>query len=493
MTIKECHKGLVSKDFSSEELTKACFKEIKKQDKKIRAFLSLNEDGALTQAKEVDKKIKNGGKIGILEGVPAAIKDNILIKGLNCTAGSKILENYIATYDATVIKKLKSAGAVILGKTNMDEFAMGSSTENSAYGATKNPHNLKKVPGGSSGGSAAAVAATMCVYALGSDTGGSIRQPASLCGVCGFKPSYGTVSRYGLIAMASSLDQIGPFAKNVSDLKCVFEAISGADEKDATSIQKRGVRLPKVESPTPKSFKGLKIGVPKEYFIEGMEESVKKKVEEAIAKMKKAGAEIIDVSLLDPSYGLAVYYTIMPAEVSANLARFDGIRYGYSVVQPPHSPPIPTESSKQGEIEGAKNLLDVYKKSRTEGFGKETIRRIMLGTYVLSAGYYDAYYKQAQKVRALIRDDFRRVFEKVNYLVTPTSPSVAWALGAKFEDPLTMYLSDIYTVTANVAGLAGVSIPCGESRGLPVGLQIMGNQHDDYGVLGVAELCEKII
>jgi len=475
LTIKQCHDGLLKKNFSSEELTKACFKEIKKQDKKIHAFLSLNEKGALEQAKAADKKIKEGKGICGLGGIPAAIKDNMLIEDLPCTAGSKILENYKATYNATVIEKLKGEGAVFLGKTNMDEFAMGSSTENSAYGPTKNPRDTKKVPGGSSGGSAAAVAANMCVYALGSDTGGSIRQPASLCGVCGFKPTYGRVSRYGLIAMASSLDQIGSFAKNVADLKEVYTAIGGYDKRDATSAK---MPLGGAREFT-EGLKGVKIGVPKEYFIEGMESGVEEKVREAISKMEKAGAEIIEVNLLDPKYGLAVYYTIMPAEVSANLARFDGIRYGYSEIRNPKS-----------EI---RNLLDVYKKSRAKGFGKETTRRIMLGTYVLSAGYYDAYYKQAQKVRAVIRDDFRKVFEKVDFLVTPTSPSVAWDIGAKFEDPLTMYLSDIYTVTANVAGLPGVSIPCGESRGLPVGLQIMGRWNDDYGVLGVAELCEQLI
>ncbi len=471
-TIKQCHDGLLKKEFSSEELTKACFKEIKKQDKKIHAFLNLNEDGAFAQAKEVDKKIKDGEEIKILAGIPAAIKDNILIEDLPCTAGSKILENYKATYDATVIKKLKEQGAVFLGKTNMDEFAMGSSTENSAYGPTKNPRDLKKVPGGSSGGSAAAVASGMCYYALGSDTGGSIRQPASLCGVCGFKPTYGRVSRSGLIAMASSLDQIGSFGRTVADLRYVFEAISGADEKDATSIK----NLPQ-NPKRAKSLKGLKIGVAKEYFIEGMDKGVEEKVREAISKMEKAGAKIVEVDLMDPKYGLAVYYTIMPAEVSANLARFDGIRYGYSA------------TGKKG----TKNLMDVYKISRAEGFGKEVTRRIMFGTYVLSAGYYDAYYKQAQKVRALIHKDFIRVFQDIDCLVTPTSPSVAWDMGEKFEDPLTMYLSDIYTVTANVAGLPGVSIPCGVSRDLPVGLHILGNQFDDDLVLDVAELCEKII
>lgn len=444
--------------------------------------MSLDEKGALEQAKSADKKIKEGKGIKVLEGVPAAIKDNMLIEDVPCTAGSKILENYKAAYNATVIEKLKGEGAVFLGKTNMDEFAMGSSTENSAYGPTKNPRDQKKVPGGSSGGSAAAVAANMCVYALGSDTGGSIRQPASLCGVCGFKPTYGRVSRYGLMALASSLDQIGPFGKSAADLKYVFEAISGADEKDATSISAQGgfasgeKDLPKNRKES-ESFKGLKIGVPKEYFIEGMEKGVEEKVREAIKKMEKAGAEIVDVSLPHSDYGLAVYYVIMPAEASANLARYDGIRYGHSAA-----------GSKK-----AKNLMDVYKMSRAEGFGKETTRRIMLGTYVLSAGYYDAYYKKAQAVRALIRGDFVKVFQKVDCLVTPTSPSVAWDIGAKFGDPLTMYLSDIYTVTANVAGLPGVSIPCGESRGLPVGLQIMGQWNDDYGVLGVAELFEKLI
>jgi aspartyl-tRNA(Asn)/glutamyl-tRNA(Gln) amidotransferase subunit A len=474
LSIKQCHEGLVKKEFSSEELTKACFQEIKKRDKGIHAFLFLDEEGALEQARNVDKKIKNGEEIGILEGVPVAIKDNILIKDIPCTAGSKILENYIAVYDATVIKKLKSAGAVFLGKTNMDEFAMGSSTENSAFGVTKNPHNLKKVPGGSSGGSAAAVAANMCIYALGSDTGGSIRQPASLCGVCGFKPTYGRVSRFGLIAMASSLDQIGPFAKNVEDLKYIFEAIAGPDNQDATSLNEPLKTRERITS-----FKNLKVGVPKEYFVAGMEKEVEKKIRETISKMEKAGAKIIDVSLPHSEYGLAVYYIIMPAEASSNLARYDGIRYGYSKIK--------SQKSK------VKNLIEVYCQNRGEGFGKEVIRRIMLGTYVLSAGYYEAYYKKAQQVRTLIHQDFLRVFQKVDCLVTPTSPSVAWDIGEKFDDPLTMYLSDIYTVTANIAGIPAVSIPCGESRGLPVGLQILGNQMDDEVILDIAELCEKII
>lgn len=469
LTIKEAHKGLKSKKFSSVELTKACLNQIKNLDKKINAFITLTEDLALEQAKKVDKKIKSGGKLGGLEGIPTALKDNMLLKDVKCTAGSKILENYVAAYDGTVVKKLKEAGAVILGKTNMDEFAMGSSTETSYFGPTKNPIDTKKVPGGSSGGSAAAVAADMCIYALGSDTGGSVRQPASLCGVVGLKPTYGAVSRYGLMAMASSLDQISPFTKTVEDAKLVFDVIKGKDKNDSATVEVLDSKIKNRKS----GIGNLKIGVPKEYFIKGMDKEVEKKVREGIKKLEKLGAKIIDISLPHTEYALAVYYIIMPCEVSSNLARYDGIRYGFTTV------------------EKAKNLMDVYFETRCQGFGDEARRRIMLGTYSLSSGYYDAYYKKAQQVRTLIKNDFDKAFQKVDCIITPTSPSVAWNIGEKFDDPLTMYLSDIFTVTANIAGIPGISIPCGEARGLPAGLQILGKQLDEETILNVASQYEK--
>ncbi|NQU83802.1 MAG: Asp-tRNA(Asn)/Glu-tRNA(Gln) amidotransferase subunit GatA [Parcubacteria group bacterium] len=468
LTIKEAHEGLKKKKFSSEELTRACLDQIKSLDKKINAFITLAEDLALKQAKKVDKKIKSGGKLGPLEGIPMALKDNMLLEDVKATGGSKILETYIATYDGTVVKKLKEAGAVILGKANMDEFAMGSSTESSYFGPTKNPIDTKKVPGGSSGGSTAAVAADMCIYALGSDTGGSIRQPASLCGVVGLKPTYGAVSRYGLMSMASSLDQIGPITKTAEDAQIVFDAIKGQDKKDSTTVN---LEDKKIEAK--KSLKGLKIGVPKEYFIKGMDKEVEKRVKEAIKKLEKLGAKTVEISLPHTDYGLAVYYIIMPSEVSSNLAKYDGIRYGFTTV------------------DKAKSLMDVYFETRQQGFGDETRRRIMLGTYALSSGYYDAYYRKAQQVRTLIKNDFDKAFTKVDCIITPTSPSVAWDIGEKFDDPLTMYLSDIYTVSANVAGIPGVSIPCGEAHGLPVGLQILGKHFDEETILNVAKKYEE--
>lgn len=465
ITIKQAHDGLAAKRFSSMDLTKACLKQIKKLNKKINAFITVIEKEALEQAKIVDQKIANGEKIGILEGVPVAIKDNILVKNFRCTAGSKILENYVAPYDATVIKKLKKAGAVILGKTNMDEFAMGSSTENSYFSPTKNPGDLTRVAGGSSGGSAAAVAANMCIYALGSDTGGSIRQPASFCGVVGLKPTYGAVSRYGLIAMASSLDQIGPITKTTEDAQTVLEIICGHDEMDSTTVNKSKVKNQKLKI----QIKNLKIGLPKEYFVSGIDHEIEKCVRDAAARLKKMGAEIHEVSLPHTEYALPVYYIIMPAEVSANLARYDGIRYGYRTKK-------------------AKTLLETYLKTRAEGFGDEVKRRIMLGTYALSAGYYDAYYLQAQKMRTLIRRDFEEVFKSVDCLIMPTSPTVAFKLGEKLDDPLAMYLSDIYTVSANIAGVPAVSRPCGFAHELPVGLQVIGRWFDEETILEIAKL-----
>jgi aspartyl-tRNA(Asn)/glutamyl-tRNA(Gln) amidotransferase subunit A len=458
----------VKGDFTSVDLTKACLAQIKKADKKLKAFTLVTEELALAEAKRVDEKIKKGEKIGLLEGIPVAVKDNMAIDGVRTTAGSKILENYIATYDASVIKKLKDEGMIIIGRTNMDEFAMGSSTESSYFGPTKNPWDTSRVPGGSSGGSAVAAAADECIYALGSDTGGSIRQPASLCGVVGLKPTYGRVSRYGLLAMASSLDQIGPITKTVEDAAIVLEAISGKDKMDSTTVERLDEEPGWAVKDLKKSIKGLRIGVPKEYFGSGMDPEVEQSVREAIKKLEELGAKITEVSLPHAKYGLAVYYILMPSEVSANLARFDGIRYGYS-------------------DQGGKNLLEVYLNSRHNGFGEEVRRRIMLGTYTLSSGYYDAYYLQAQKVRTLVKRDFDEVFKKVDCLVTPTSPLPAFKLGEKFGDPLTMYLADIFTVSINVAGVPAISIPCGLTKSnLPIGLQIIGQHFDEETILRAA-------
>lgn len=462
LTIKEAHEGLKNGEFTSVELTRAYLDKIKKGDPEIRAYITVTEDLALRQAEKADEMIKKG-EMSVLTGIPCAIKDNILIKGVKCTAASGFLENYVAAYDATVIKKLEKAGAVFLGKTNLDEFAMGSSCENSAFFPTKNPRDLERVPGGSSGGSAAAVAADLCVYALGSDTGGSIRQPASFCGITGFKPTYGTVSRNGLIAYASSLDQIGSLTKNVEDAKIVFEAIRGLDEMDSTSTDLKKEN----------DLKKTRIGVPKEYFAEGLDKEVEKSVRNAIETFRRAGAEIVEIDLPHSEYALACYYIIAPAEASANLARFDGLRYG-----------------KYSEEDGGE-IIDTYLKNRTSGFGKEVKKRIMLGTYTLSSGYYDAYYKRALKVRTLIKEDFEKAFEKVDVVLGPTSPCLPFKIGEKVDDPLSMYLSDIYTVSVNLAGLAGVSVPCGSFEGLPIGLQLIGNSFEEDKLLSVASLFEK--
>jgi aspartyl-tRNA(Asn)/glutamyl-tRNA(Gln) amidotransferase subunit A len=466
LTISKIHNGLIKKEFSAVELAKNYLDKIKKDDEKISAFLTLTEDLAISQAKEVDEKIKKGEALPVLAGVPCAIKDNMLVEGIKCTSASKILENYIAPYDATVVKKIKEQGAVILGKTNQDEFAMGSSTETSAYQITKNPRDLTRVPGGSSGGSAAAVAADFCAFALGSDTGGSIRQPASFCGVVGLKPTYGAVSRYGLMAMASSLDQIGSFTKTVEDSQIVFGAIAGKDQFDSTSVAAQSLSHSATQS-----LSDLVIGVPKEYFIDGMDKEVEKTVKNAIKKYEKLGAKIEEISLPHTEYALATYYIIMPAEVSANLARYDGIRYGYSEAN-------------------SKKLLDVYLQSREAGFGSEVRRRIILGTYILSAGYYDAYYLRAQKVRTLIKKDFEMAFKKVDVIMTPVSPTTAFRIGEKVNDPLTMYLSDIFTISVNLAGLPAISLPCGIIKELPVGLQIIGRPFEENKIFDVAKICQ---
>ena len=464
LTIKKATDSLKKKEFSAVELAREVLANIKKTDDRIGAYLSALEDSALAQAKEADSQIAKSEYFDLL-GIPLAIKDNILIKGEKCTAGSKILENYTALYDATVIKKLRMQYAVFLGKTNMDEFAMGSSTENSAFQKTKNPQDLERVPGGSSGGSAAAVASNQCLGAFGSDTGGSIRQPAAFCGIVGFKPTYGAVSRYGLMAMASSLDQIGPLAKTVEDAEILFNAICGKDRMDATSVHYGELKLPI------KKINQMTIGVPKEYFDKGLDERIADKVMAAIKKFEQAGAKIKEISLPYSKYAIAVYYIIMPSEVSSNLARYDGIKYGFS--------------RQEGD------LIDVYLNSRDQGFGPEVKRRIMLGTYALSAGYYDAYYLKAQKIRAKIKGDFDEAFKDVDLIMGPVTPNLPFKFGEKTENPLSMYLEDIYTVPVNLAGLPAMSLPCGKIGDLPVGLQIIGKHFDEGTIFEAGKFYEQ--
>ena len=465
LTISQIREGLNKKDFSAREICQSFFKKIKEKNKEIFAFLALTEEEAAFKAKEVDELISENKEIPLLAGVPLGVKDNMLLKGVRCTAGSKILENYVAPYDATVVKRIKEAGGVILGKTNLDEFAMGSSTENSAFGPTRNPHDTSRVPGGSSGGSAAAVAADFCPYAFGSDTGGSIRLPSSFCGVVGLKPTYGAVSRYGLIAFASSLDQIGPITRSVEDCRIVFNAVKGKDKMDSTSVEYPKSGNQKLE------IKNLKIGMPKEYFVKGIDPEVEKAIKSAVKKYEELGAKIIEVSLPHTDYALAAYYIISPSEASANLARYDGIKYGFSKEE--------------------KELIDVYLKSRGEGFGAEVRRRIMIGTYALSSGYYEAYYLRAQKVRTQVIKDFEKVFEKVDVIFCPVSPVLPFKIGEKVADPLSMYLVDVYTVSVNLAGLPALSLPCGKVKGLPVGLQIIGKPFEEEKILQVGEVFEK--
>ncbi len=468
LTIAKARELLDNKEISAVELTQYYLDQIKSKNTDMNAFLSVSES-ALDQAQETDKEIQNG-QGGSLAGIPLAVKDNILVKGEICTAGSKILEKYKAAYDATVITRLKRAGAVILGKTNLDEFAMGSSTENSAFGLTKNPVDTTRVPGGSSGGSAAAVAADMCLGALGTDTGGSIRQPASFCGVVGLKPTYGAVSRLGAVALGSSLDQIGPLAKTVQDASLIFDVISGHDPLDSTTVSnnaRSADRLAEI------NIGDLRIGWPKEYFeTKGIDPKVKETVMKAISWYEARGAKIKEISLPHTQYALAAYYIIQPAECSANLARYDGIRYG--------------ESAR-----GGRDLMSVYTQSRGEFLGEETQRRIMIGTYVLSSGYYDAYYSQAQKVRSLIKQDFINAFEEVDVIMTPTSPVTAFKIGERATDPLAMYAADIFTVTANLAGICGLSINCGQIDGLPVGLQILGPWFEENLLFKVGEFYQN--
>ncbi len=477
--IKKIHYKLKNKEITAVSLAEKYFERIEKRDKEILAFLTVSKELAIKQAEEVDKKISAGEEIDLLSGIPMAIKDNLCIAGERVTAASKILDNYIAPYDATVIKKMKKLGAVMLGKTNLDEFAMGASTENSAYQKTKNPLDLERVPGGSSGGSAAAVAGKMTVYALGSDTGGSIRQPSAFCGVVGLKPTYGRVSRHGLLAMASSLDQIGPIAESVEDAAIILSRISGRDKMDATSAKSGGKKF---EDYLNGDISGVKIGLPKEYFNDNLSGEIREITDKAVKKFEKLGAKVREISLPHSQYALPVYYIIVPSEVSSNMARYDGIRYGLSI------------DDDEKSIIGEGNLLETYLDTRRIGLGAEVKKRIMLGTYALSAGYYDAYYKKAQKVRKLLRNDFEKVFEEVDLIFSPTAPEPAFKFGEKSEDPLAMYLSDIYTVTANLVGVPAISFPIGtvkrgkekNKKELPIGGQLMGKWFGEEEMLAVA-------
>lgn len=470
MTLAELSAALEKKEVSSEEATGAYLSRIEKVDSQVGAYLLVDDEGALKMARESDERRAAGKAAGPLEGVPIALKDIILSFGVRTSAASKILENFIPPYESTVAKRLREAGAVFLGKVNLDEFAMGSSTENSAFQPTRNPWNPEHIPGGSSGGSAAAVAADLCAGALGTDTGGSIRQPASHCGIVGLKPTYGRVSRYGVVAFASSLDQVGPMGKSVEDCARMLNVIGGHDPHDSTSI---GRDLPDFVPACNKEAKGMKLGVPRQYFGEGLGAEVEKAVRGAISTLEGLGNEIVEVDLPHSEYAVATYYLICTAEASSNLARYDGVRYGY------RSPE-------------AKDLMSLYLGSRSEGFGPEVKRRIMLGTYCLSAGYYDAYYKKAQQVRRLILQDFTAAFEKCDAIIGPVTPTPAFKFGEKIDDPLEMYLSDIYTISVNLAGLPGMSLPCGFSEaGLPIGLQVIAPQLAEETLFQVAAGFER--
>ena len=470
LTVHELQDKLTKKEITVLDITKAYLQNIEEKEDDIKAFVTILEDEALKQAEEVQEKIDKGEINGELAGIPIGIKDNICTKGVKTTCASKMLENFVSPYDATVMEKINKENMIMLGKLNMDEFAMGGSTEYSYFHKTRNPWNLNKVPGGSSGGSAAAVAANLVPWALGSDTGGSIRQPSSFCGVVGLKPTYGLVSRYGLVAFASSLDQIGPITKDVKDSAILLNIIAGHDDKDSTSANQEKIDYVKALK---NDVKGLKIGVPKEFFGEGINEEVKASLDKAIEMYKELGAEVEECSLDIAKYSLAAYYIIACAEASSNLGRFDGIRYTY-------------RTKEFG------NLKELYKKTRSEGFGTEVKRRIILGTYVLSSGYYDAYYKKAQKVRTLVMNEFKKAFEKYDVLLTPTSPTVAFDIGSKSNNPLEMYLADICTVSVNIAGLPGISIPCGlDKEGMPIGMQLIGKRFDESTILNAAYTFEQ--
>jgi len=469
LTIHELRDKLDSRQVSSVEVTKAVLESIKRSDGEINSYVTVMEEEALNAAREADACIGRG-EASALTGIPVAVKDIFCTDGILTTCSSKMLSNFVPPYDASAVANLKSQGAVIVGKTNMDEFAMGSSTETSYYGPTKNPWDLERIPGGSSGGSAASVAADQCIASLGTDTGGSIRQPASLCGIVGLKPTYGRVSRYGVVAFASSLDQVGPMTKDVEDAAILLGAVAGYDEKDSTSINRE---VPDYREVLTGDLKGVKVGIPTEYFIEGMDEDVENATRQAISQIKNLGAEIVEISLPHTEYAVAVYYIVAPAEASSNLARYDGVKFGFRASQ-------------------VDDLLHMYKKTRDEGFGREVKRRIMLGTYALSSGYYDAYYLKAQKVRTLISRDFAGAYEKCDVILTPTTPTPAFKLGERSGDPLQMYLSDILTISCNLAGLPGISLPCGLSKdGLPIGLQLMGNYFDEESILKVAYAYEQ--
>jgi aspartyl-tRNA(Asn)/glutamyl-tRNA(Gln) amidotransferase subunit A len=461
-TIHDLSDMLRKGETTSRAVTESVLGRITAVDEKVKAYLTVTADEALAQAAQADQERAAGKAVSPLHGVPIAIKDNMCTEGIRTTCASKILGNFVPPYDATVVARLKGAGLVLPGKVNMDEFAMGSSTENSGFFVTRNPWDLERIPGGSSGGSAAAVAAGECIAALGSDTGGSIRQPAACCGVVGLKPTYGRVSRFGLVAFASSLDQIGPITKDVTDAALIMNIIGGHDPKDSTSAN---IPLPDLTQALKKDLKGVKVGIPKEYFIDGMDREVEKAVREAVKAMEGLGATVKDVTLPHTGYAVATYYILATSEASSNLARYDGVKYGL-------------------RAEGPKDLLDLYMRSRSQGFGPEVKRRIMLGTYALSAGYYDAYYKKGQQVRTLIKQDFDEAFKNVDVIVTPTAPTAAFKIGEKSADPLQMYLSDIFTISVNLAGIPGISVPCGyTSANLPIGLQVLGKHFDEASVL----------
>ncbi|MEE8472743.1 MAG: Asp-tRNA(Asn)/Glu-tRNA(Gln) amidotransferase subunit GatA [Dehalococcoidia bacterium] len=469
LTIHDAHDLLSRRELSSLELTRSVLERLQEQEEGVRAFITVTGDIALEQARRADERIA-AGEMTPLTGIPVAIKDNMCTRGVRTTCGSRMLENFVPPYDAAVLERLGAAGTVMVGKTNMDVFAMGSSTENSAFFTTNNPWDPSRVPGGSSGGSAAAVAARQAIYALGSDTGGSIRQPAGFCSVVGLKPTYGRVSRFGLVAFASSLDQIGPLTRDVTDCALAMNAIAGHDPRDSTSVP---VPVPDYTGALTRDLKGLRLGVPREYFVEGMEGGVREVVERAVGELEKLGAEVDwEVSLPHTRYGLAAYYIIAPSEASANLARYDGVKYGFSASE-------------------AEDMWDGLEKTRKEGFGAEVKRRIMLGTYALSAGYYDAYYLKAQKVRTLIREEFHQAFERYDALITPTSPTVPFKIGERMDDPLKMYLSDVCTLPVNIAGIPALTVPAGFSEGLPVGMQIMGRPFSEETLLRVGFAYEQ--
>jgi aspartyl-tRNA(Asn)/glutamyl-tRNA(Gln) amidotransferase subunit A len=469
LTVEELHRLYAAGEARPSEIVKTAIDRIEADNDRLNAFITINRDAALAQAAAMDAEIQTAIQTKPLAGVPVAVKDNMCTEGLRTTCGSRILGNYVPPYTATAVRKLLDAGAVLVGKTNLDEFAMGGSTENSAYGPVRNPHDTDRVPGGSSGGSAAAVAAGHVPVSLGSDTGGSIRQPASFCGIVGLKPTYGRVSRYGLVAFASSLDQIGPFATSVRDAARMLQVIAGRDRHDSTSAN---VDVPDYLNALTGDVKGLRVGVPPECFGEGLDAEVKAKVEAGIERLKSRGAEIVEVHLPHTRFAVAVYYLIATAEASSNLARFDGVRYGF-------------------RAEEARSLAELYRRTRDEGFGAEVKRRIMLGTFALSSGYYDAYYEKAQRVRSMLVHDFHEAFKKCDVIATPTAPTPAFKIGEKSDDPLAMYLCDIYTVTINLAGVPGISVPCGmSSAGLPIGLQLIGNHFDEARLLNAACACE---